>query len=126
MDGLCNGISPLPSPASLHVSAEEEALPLLQVASQRELAFLSVFDGLEVWPTCRLDGIDELRGSGAGQERGRDGQAEVLLHYTVTGTDCAVLERVQARPARGDVEELSALVPGATGDNGGATSLLHR
>lgn len=80
------------SAASLHVSAEEEALPLLQVAPQRELALLSVFDGLEVWPTCRLDGIDELCGSGAGQERGRDGQAEVLLHYTVAGTDCAVLE----------------------------------
>lgn len=110
----------------MYVSTEEEALSLLQVAPQRKLAVLAVFDGLEVRPARRLDGTDELRGPGAGQERGRDGEAAVLLHNTAARADCAVLERIQACAAGRHLEELEALVPGATGDRGGVAALLLR
>lgn len=76
----------------MYLSAEEEALSLLQVASQRELAVFALFDGLEMWPARGLDGVNELRRSGTGQERGRDGEAEVLLHNAAAGPDRSVSE----------------------------------
>ena len=119
-------VCPRPFTASVHLSAEEEAVSLLQIASQRELALLPLLDRVEVRPARRLDGIDELRGSGAGQERGRDGQADVLLHNAAEGAHHPVPERVPARAAGGHLEELEALVPGTTGDARGVTAVLFR
>lgn len=110
----------------MYLSEEEEAVSLLQVAPQRELAVLALLDRLEVRPARGLDGADELRRPGAGQERGRDGEAAVLLHNAAAGTDCPVPERVQARAARRHLEKLKALVPRATGDRGRTAALLFR
>lgn len=108
------------------MSAEEEAVSLLPLASQRELALLALLHRLEVWPARRLDRADELRRPGAGQERGRDGKATLLLHHSAEGAHCEVPQRVPARAEGRHLEELTALVPGATGDIRGAARVLLR
>lgn len=112
--------------APVYVSEEEEAMPLLQVPPQWELAVLALFDGLEVRSARRLDRVDQLRGSGTGQKRRRDSKATVFLHHAAERTDCTVLEWIQARATGRHLEELETLVPGATGDNWGAAAVLHR
>lgn len=92
--------------APVYLSEEEEAMSLLQVAPERELAVLAVLNGLEMRSACRLDGIDELRRPGAGQERGRDGEAALLLHNTAARAHRAVPQRIQARATRRHLEKL--------------------
>lgn len=112
--------------APVYLSAEKEAVSLLSVAPQRELALLEVFNGLEVRPARRLDGINKLRGPGAGQKWGRDGETAVLLHYIAARAYRTLPEWIQARATRCHLEELKTLVPGATSDIRGASCLLYR
>lgn len=78
----------------MYLSAEEETVSLLSVAPQRELAVLALLNGLEVRPARRLDRVNELRGPGAGQERGGDGEAALLLHNAAARTHRALFERI--------------------------------
>lgn len=110
----------------MYLPAEEEAVSLLQVAPQRELAVLALFNGVEVRSARRLDRVNELRGPGAGQERGRNGEAALLLHNAAARAHRTLFERVQARAARRHMEELKALVPRAARDERRITALLHR
>lgn len=112
-------------PATVHLSAKEETVLLLPTAPQRELAVFAVLDRLEVWPACWLDRTDRMCGLRAGQERGRNGQAAVLLHHAAAGADRAVSVRVSACPTRCDLEEFPPLVPGTNGDTGWAAAVLR-
>lgn len=109
----------------MHLSAKEETVLLLPAPPQRELAVFALLDGLEVRPARGLDRADRVRRPGAGQERGRNGQAAVLLHHAAAGTDRPVSVRVPARPAGRHVEELAPLVPRPDRHTGRAAAVLR-